>query len=156
MRTLIAYATSHGSTEKAALALQQILGGPVLVVLKRDQLPNMEGFDAVIVGGSIDAGRIQRQVKAFCRANLDTLRKKRLGLYICCMEEGEKAEKQFEQAYPQVLRSHATAKGFFGGEFTFSRMNFVERAIIRRISGSSQDVCRLNEQAIADFAKAFE
>jgi len=77
---------------------------------------------------------------------------KKLGLFLCCMEEGEKANEQFENAYPENLRKHATATGLFGGEFTFEKMNFLEKSIIKKISKISESVSKINEKAINEFA----
>ena len=63
----------------------------------------------------------------------DILKQKRLGLYLCCMEEGETAQKQFNEAYPVELRDHATALGLFGGAFNFEKMNAFERMIIKKV-----------------------
>ena len=42
---------------------------------------------------------------------------------MCCMEEGEKATNQFNEAFPDELIQHASATGIFGGEFNFEKMN---------------------------------
>ena len=53
----------------------------------------MAAYGAVVVGGSVHAGKIQKSVRAFCDRNLETLKGKRRGLFLCRMEEGEKAER---------------------------------------------------------------
>ena len=68
------------------------------------------------------------------------------------MYEGEEAKKQFEKGYPEELRNAAIAHGLFGGEFLFSKMNFIERKIIKKISGVTSDVFKLDLDAIKKFA----
>ncbi len=153
MRTLIVYASSHGTTEKAARLLRGNLEDDVEIVnLKTDPAPQLEKFDLVIIGGSIHAGTLQKRVRKFVEKNLAALLQKRVALFLCCMEEGEKAWKQFEQAYRQELREASLANGLFGGEFIFSRMNFLERALIKKISGIKSDLSRLDLEAIKAFA----
>jgi menaquinone-dependent protoporphyrinogen oxidase len=153
MSTLIVYVTSHGCTEKAAQMLAEQLKDEVnLVNLKKSSRPDLSAFDTIIIGGSIHAGRIQGRVKRFCQDHLDTLKQKRLGLFLCCMEEGDTAQKQFDEAFPAELRTHAAAAGLFGGEFDFDKMNFIQRAIIKKIAGTSENVSKIKKDNIHQFA----
>lgn len=153
MSTLIAYITSHGSTEKAAQMLEELLDDDVsLVNLKKNSRPDLSSFDTIIIGGSIHAGQIQRRVKRFCQEHLDTLKQKRLGLFLCCMEEGDTAQKQFDEAFPAELRTHAAVTGLFGGEFDFDKMNFFQRAIVKKVAGITESVSKINKDNIHQFA----
>ncbi|HER42918.1 MAG TPA: flavodoxin [Candidatus Eisenbacteria bacterium] len=153
MRTLIAYMTRHGCAKKTAGMLKELLAGDTaLVDLKRDKKPDLSGYDTVVIGGSIHAGRIQRGLRRFLDKNGEILLEKRLGLYLCCMEEGETAVKQFEKAYPERLRIHAAATGIFGGEFDLDRMNFIERKIVKKAAGIEESVSRIDAGTIRDFA----
>lgn len=152
MKTLIVYASHHGCTEECARRLQTRLGGGVdLVELRGRPAVDPAAYDRVVIGGSIQAGKIQGGVRNFCRQHLETLLTKPLGLFICCMAEGEQAQKQFDGAYPEVLRRHARATGLFGGAFHFEKMNVLQRAIIRKISGTSENVEKIRQEAIDDF-----
>jgi menaquinone-dependent protoporphyrinogen oxidase len=156
MSSLIVYCSSHGTTSKAALLLRKELEGDVVVVnLNRTKLHSNVGlFDTVIIGGSIHAGSIQGKVRKFIKENRDDLMTKNIGLFLCCMREGQEAQQQFENAFPGTLRVRAVAKGFFGGEFLFSKMNFFEKQIVKRVVGITEDTCKLNSQAIQEFAQA--
>jgi len=138
MRTLILYATTHGCTEKCALDLKSRLPGTVTTSDLKEGKPDLAQYDTVIIGGSIHAGNMQKRLKKFCSGHVQELRAKKLGLFICCMEEGEKAQKQFRDAYPKELIDHATATGFFGGAFSFEKMNPIKRAIIKRSPKSTR------------------
>ena len=154
MSTLIVYATRHGCTEKAADILVKNLGSDVSVAnLKENKNPDLTKADTIIVGGSIHAGQIQGKIKKFSKKNLDILKQKRLGLFLCCMEEGKKAQEQFDHAYPAELREHASATGLFGGEFNFDMMNFLERFIIKKIAGTTENVSKIKEEQIKKFAQ---
>jgi menaquinone-dependent protoporphyrinogen oxidase len=154
MDTLIVYASSHGCTETAAKKLiPRIKGQVTLINIKKDPLPDVTVFDPIIIGGSIHAGQIQGKIKKFCVQNLDTLLQKKVGLFLCCMEEGDKRQEQFDNAYPAQLRNHAKATGFFGGEFNFDKMNFLQRAIIKKIAKVSENVSKVDEDKIIEFAE---
>jgi len=68
------------------------------------------------------------------------------------MEENDKAIEQFNNAFPEKLRNRATAKGFFGGEFNFEKMNFIEKAIIKKIAHIEDSMSKINYQNIKTFA----
>jgi len=155
MQILIVYSTHHGCTEKCAGSLARQLAGDVRTVdLKKAKLPPLNQFETIIIGGSIHAGRVQQRITKFCNKNRDLLRSRRLGLFLCCMEEGDKAAEQFNQAFPDDLRAHATVKGFFGGEFNFNRMNWFEKAIIKKIAKIETSISKIKEDEITRFAKA--
>jgi len=154
-KILVVYATTHGCAESAAQTLSSQLEGQVtLVNLKKNSNPDLGPFSTIIVGGSIHAGQVQGRVKRFCQTNLQALSRKRLGLYLCCMEEGEKAEQQFAGAFPAELREHAVARGLFGGEFDFAKMNFLQRAIVRKVAGIDRSVSKVKAENIHRFAAA--
>jgi len=153
MKTLIIYATNHGSTAQASLMIQDRIGGDVTVLdVKDDPKHELVPYEMVLVGGSIHAGGIQRRIKKFCEVNESELLEKRLGLFVSCMYEGDKARDQFEQAFPASLREHATAHGYFGGILDFEKMNFIERAIVKKVEGVTETVRKVDQSAIDAFA----
>lgn len=153
MNILIAYTTRHGCTEDAAQLLAEHLDGDVTFVnLKKNGKPDLSTFDTVIIGGSIHVGKIQSQVRKFIEKNMAVLLRKRTGLYICCMEE-ERAQEQFDNAYPEELRKKAVATGIFGGAFNFQRMNFLERKIIQKIANTTESVFKIDKGEIKRFGE---
>lgn len=154
MKTLIIYSTRHGCTEECATKLEKQLNNDTeLINIKKQKLDNLGNYEKVIIGGSIHAGHIQKRIKKFCQENLDTLKHKKIGLFLCCMEEGETAQKQFQEAFPTELIEHAIATGIFGGAFNFERMNFIEKAIIKKVAKIEQSMSKIDEKSIVEFAK---
>ncbi|MBU1075756.1 MAG: flavodoxin domain-containing protein [Spirochaetes bacterium] len=152
MNTTIIYMTKHGTAEKAARILEEKIRDNVQIInLKQDKNPDLSDFDTIIIGGSIHIGKIQKGIKNFCIKNMNILLRKRIGLYLCCMEQGTNACKQFDDAFPLELRKHASATGQFGGEFYFQRMNFIERAIIKKIANIEESISKLDVKAIDKF-----
>lgn len=154
MKTLIAYATKHGSTEKCALLLSQKLNGEVdLYNLKQDKAYKLEEYDNIIIGGSIYIGQIQKEVKEFCIKYLPVLKDKKIGIFICCMNKGEDAAKQIESSFSQELLSKASVKEVFGGEFEFKKMSFFERFIIKKVAKTTEDASSLSKESINKFVE---
>src|SRR5512138_746558 len=105
MPTLILYMSAHGCTEKAIKLLMTGLHDDTTVVnMGTSPNPDITMYDRVIIGGSIHMGGIQKEIRKFCEARLGMLLTRKVGLFLCCMFEGEVARKQFEDAYPEPLR----------------------------------------------------
>ncbi len=157
MKTLIAYSTTHGCTEKTANELKDFLGGTVhLVNLKKFPQPDISEYNKVIIGGSIHAGCIQKRVKEFCNKNVTELKEKELGLFICCMEEGEKAELQLQNAFPKTLLLNAKAKACFGGEFNLGKMNFFQKMIVKKVAHIEHNTSKINHESIRSFSNKMD
>jgi menaquinone-dependent protoporphyrinogen oxidase len=165
MNTIIIYATKHGASKKCAELLAGRLTGKVdLCNIKEGNSPELSQYDNVIIGGSIYAGTIPKELSEFCTKNLTALKEKKLGLYICCMN-GKEAEKQLNNVFPQELLKAAVVKKSLGGEFKFKEMNFFERLITKMVSKSlakedpslaidmSKDLSMLSEENINELAK---
>ncbi|NLP36170.1 MAG: flavodoxin [Firmicutes bacterium] len=152
MRTLIAFAGKYGSTKKAAHLLRDKFSGEVtLVNLTEEKPPDLDTFDLVVIGGSIYAGFIRPEVRKFCRDNLATLTGKKLGLFVCCGLEN-KAEEQIKTVFPRELLSRAMATGYFGYEVNYDQMSFLDRIIMRLVSGQKENQFCLREENIEKFA----
>ena len=78
MKTLIAYGSKHGAAAKCAVILKEKIRGEVeMINLQQIQNIALKDYDNVIIGGSIYAGAIQKQVTAFCSQNLEILKQKK-------------------------------------------------------------------------------
>ena len=70
MKTIIVYASKHGCVEKCAQLLTAKIAGAVqLCNLTGEKNVQIADFDTVIIGGSIHAGRIQKEIAVFCERN---------------------------------------------------------------------------------------
>ena len=156
MALLIAYATKHGVTEKCAKALKTSLAGGADLVNLKDRTPNLAKYDAVILGASVYAGVPRKQIKAFVAQHAQVLKKKKLGLFLCCQADGEQAEKQMDAAFTPELRREATAQGVLGNGFQVDTMNFLEKFVIKKVSGKApEDSFTINKDVFDAFERAF-
>lgn len=152
MSTCIVYATKYGFTKTCAEILAKKLDGETDIYDLSNHQPDLSKYDKVIIGGSIYAGKIRKPAMKFCTDHMDTLKDKKLGLFICGMSDGEDAQKQLESSFPKELLSVAIAKESFGGDCNFDKMNFIERFIMKKITGSGQNQVRISEDHITRFA----
>lgn len=157
MKTIIIYTTKHGCTQKVADELRQKISGTVETTdLAVNPNPSLDDFDRVIIGGSIHAGKIQKRVRDFCTSNLDNLRDKEIGLFICCMYEHDIAIEQMKNAFPEELHQMAKTEAILGGEFDFGKMNFIEKMMVKKIANVHESVSRIDHKTIERFAKRME
>jgi menaquinone-dependent protoporphyrinogen oxidase len=151
MKTAIIYASSHGTTGKVAMLIQDGLGADStrLINLKETNAVDLSLFDILIIGGSIHAGQMQSRVKTFCKKNMVDLLQKRVGLFMVGMNEPE-FENELNNAFPELLRNHAITSKCVGGEFLFEKMNFFEKLIVKKVSGITENFSKINEDKIAE------
>ena len=151
MQTAIIYASSHGTTEKVAKQIQHELGAENahLFNLKSTKTIDLSQFDTLVIGGSIHAGQMQGKVKRFCKNNMVDLLQKRVGLFMVGMNEPE-FENEFNNAFPELLRKHAITSKCVGGEFLFEKMNFIEKLIVKKVSGITNNISKINEEKISE------
>lgn len=144
MKTIIVYASSHGTTEKVANIIREKLDSATVQIinLKSKTKIDLSNYETVIIGGSIHAGSIQSEVKSFIKENTITLMDKKVALFLCCMNEKEE-QTEFNNNYPELLRNHSTYNAIVGGEYIFEKMNFIEKFLVRKIAGVSTTISKL-------------
>lgn len=154
MNTLIVYASKYGCTEKCAELLSKELNGEVDIIdLKKVMDIDISKYEKVIIGGSIYIGKIQKEITEFCSKNLDKLREKRIGLFICGMQEGDTINTELNKNFNPVLIKIADAKECFGGEFIFDKMNFIDKFIVKKVSKVTLNKSNILEENILKFAQ---
>ncbi len=168
MKTLIVYATKHGTTEECAKILAGRLEGEVeLVNIKNSEPSSIDMYEKIILGTSIYAGNGQPEIKEFCKKNLAKLKEKPLGLFISCMFDDEnQIRAALENAFTPELVSHAAAAYAFGGAFKMNRLNFFEKTIVKLVAKQSKkeggpfggydgktDISTVSDSKISEFAK---
>jgi len=158
MKTIIIYISKHGTTEKVARIIADKLnsGKTELVNLSKEKIMDIETFDRIIIGGSIHMASVHKKTKKFCESNKSILLTKTLGLFLCCMEKGEKSIEQFENAFSEDLRRHASSTALLGYEYNLDKMNFFERILVKKISGSKESISEIDYKGIVRFVNELE
>lgn len=154
MSILIAYSSKHGCSEKCAVILKEQLHGKVdLINLKEKNDLELNKYNKVILGGSIYVGKIQKEISEFCDKYLDDLKQKKIGLFICGMQDDETVQKQLNENFPKELLEIAEVKSYFGGEFIFNKLNFMEKLIVKKVVKIQSDKSNILEDNIFKFAE---
>ena len=152
MKTLILYSTMFGATEKCARLLAAQLGTATQVhnVAAR-ALPDLSGFDTVILGSSIKVGKIGAKMSRFVRRHQATLACKQLGLFLCCGETEDKVD-YLRSQFGEVLWAKAKAKCHFGGEIDVTKVDGFTRFMLKAAK-KYQSYSRIDQAAIESFAR---
>jgi menaquinone-dependent protoporphyrinogen oxidase len=153
VRVLIAYRSRYGTAEECAGELRRrIHAATELADLRTAHRIEVSGFDAVIVGGSIYGGRIQRQVTDFCEGQREELEARPVALYLCCLHQGALAEAQLRDAFPGWLLERAFAAVLPGGALHQGRLSFLDRLLVRGVTRGVRDVSFVNLGILAGLA----
>jgi menaquinone-dependent protoporphyrinogen oxidase len=152
MRTLILYATKHGAASEIARRIASLMDGATVHDLKHGGVPPLDGFDCVVVGGSLYAGMVRKEAKEFVLHNAADLRGKKLGLFISGMG-GENQEKNFSANYPEETLKTAKAAYFLGGIYDPKKAGFMERFIMKAVAKLSEYTDTIDDKKIAEFVE---
>lgn len=129
MKTIIIYSSTYGyAKDCASELLKQLKGEVTLVNVSTDKIPPINEFDNVVIGGSIYMGQISKKIKAYCTSNVDLLKNKRVGLFLCCGLP-ENLEKNIKNSFPEELLKKAISIESFGGELRVEKMKLTHKIL---------------------------
>lgn len=151
--TAIVYMSKHGTTEKVALLIKELLMDEDITMINLDiqDSIDLKYYERVIIGGSIHMGQIQKPVHRFCMQYANVLKSKKLGLFLCCMYDGEKATGQFNNAFPEEIMAAAKSKALMGYELRYEKMSLIERVMTKKITGSTESISHINQKELNRF-----
>jgi menaquinone-dependent protoporphyrinogen oxidase len=155
LKTIIIFATKYGCVENAVNILKSKIEGQVqLINIMKENVPSLDHYDKVIIGGSIYVGKIQKKLSKFVDKNLSLLLTKQVGLFICAGEKKEEVrEKELVDAFPMALLNHAICKDIFGYEIHYEQLNFLEKKMVAVVLGHKEGCRELFVEKIERFAK---
>ncbi len=154
MKTAIIFTSKNGTTEKVAKEIAGKLGSEnsELIDIRKSKNIEFSKYDMIVLGSPIYAGNPASAMKKFCSKNITELLSGPLSLFVCGMEDkSDKRQEEINNAYPEQLLEHSRANGFLGGEFLFEKMNFFEKAIVKRIAKTDQNISAIDNENIGLF-----
>lgn len=156
MNTVIAFTTRHQCAARVAERLAGMLPeGATLVNLKDGDTAAIWEADRLILGGSVYIGKTQKELIRFVEENLERLVSMRPALFLCgAQPDPAEQEKELSMNFPPQLLEVARARKMVGYEYDFSRMNFLEKMIIRKVSGCRESVSCLSGGAMEELVRA--
>lgn len=128
---LVAYATKNGSTREVAETIAQTLveQGFAVETLPAEQVEGLEGYDAVVVGGSIYMGRWHREALALLEREQAALAELPLAVFALGSKTAEEPDladcrAQLEQNLAKLPGVHPCAIAAFGGVIDPAKLHF--------------------------------
>ena len=154
MKILIAYRSRYGCTRRYAELLAGKLAGQVTVAdLRREARLSPASFDLVLLGSPIYAGAVPAGVTRFCQRHRPALLRVPVGLFICCLYEGERARAQLDSAYPDWLSLHAFGRWALGGEIRPDSLRFFDRLLVRAMGRGVGELSRFRPEDLQDILR---
>lgn len=136
MKTLIAYASKTGTTEKCAHMLAERLGGADLFDLQSGA-PDITGYELVVIGGSIRAGMLHSAAKKYIKSNTELLKSKKFAIYLCSAD-AERASEFLKANIPAELLEKAICADSFGGEMDIEKQKGLFKFIFKKVMAASE------------------
>jgi menaquinone-dependent protoporphyrinogen oxidase len=165
-KILIAYATTEGQTAQIADRLADVIRKRGVEAealdLKRSKDVSLDGYDAVIVGGSIHMGKHQEHVTDFVRKNRAVLERRPSAFFsVSLAAHGDMANAEaYVENFEQQTGWHPTKVGLFSGALLYRKYGLLKRYMMKRIvrdkpGGVSTDTSRDHVYTDWDQVKRF-
>jgi menaquinone-dependent protoporphyrinogen oxidase len=144
-RILVAYASKAGSTGEVADAIGQVLAvdGAAVDVYPVEAVPNIQDYQAVVVGSAIRVGEWLSAATRFVETHQPYLSQIPTAYFTCCMTLSKETEQNRSEAlgYMDPVRSIVTpvAVGAFGGKLDYSKLPFLDGMMMKSRGASEGD-----------------
>lgn len=155
MKTLILYATRHGSTAEAARRIAAHMPNCDVKNIKTDAF-QLADYDRIILGSNIRMGTFDRRIRRLLLQEIGILREKMLGIFVCCCFS-ENAQTYFQNNIPPQLLETVHATAALGGELNRKDLHGADKLVADMVLKADHTrgilhTFALNDEAIADFA----
>jgi len=155
MKTLILYATKHGATAEVAKRIAKGIEGAVLHDIKQNDIPGINDFDCVIIGSSLYAGTINKEVKTFLAKYEKDLSTKSIGLFLSGLDNNS-SQVFFENNFSQELLTTAKATCFAGGIYDPEKVGWFGRFIMKAASKLTVYTDKIDNSEIERFVEVMQ
>ncbi len=157
MKTAIVYFSKTGSAAECARELYRLLPDSRLVNLAVDKC-NISSYDNIILGSGIRYGKISAELKKYISENELEIRKKNIGLYVCCLDKA-RSSAYIEKNFPPLLVKKAVVSDGFGAKINLDEIKGIEKIIaksaVKKVVASTGKSPSLDHSAIFEFARRF-
>lgn len=130
MKTLIVYKSKHGAVQKAAHYMKEQLQAECCDV---KEALSPEHYDAIVLIGSVYAGRLHKELCAYVRTHRQVLNEKRVYMAVSGLNKDQEekviCENLGEDFYHTVQRAVS-----IGGILDFHALGFFEKKIINMVN----------------------
>jgi menaquinone-dependent protoporphyrinogen IX oxidase len=123
----VLYGTWYGTSRDASIWISEGMGGIAAVFDVRQVPSDLEKYDHLVVGTSIQSAKGRKELQAYLEANAGKLKNKIRGLFAVCGNRGQKPGPQqttdlIDNYLAKLCQVGAVPKHVFGGRITKSVM----------------------------------
>ena len=143
MKILILYSTHGGASETCAQMLEKKLNDRCAVRLcnarEEAELPSIDEYDVVVIGGSVRFGRIDKVLRTYLRSNAEKISEKRSAFFFCCGFPSE-LEDYIDTRLPKTI-NFSLGIHCFGGELKPEKLKGFDKLAVKMMRShiNSQD-----------------
>jgi menaquinone-dependent protoporphyrinogen IX oxidase len=109
--------------------------------------------EPILVLAPIYAGQVYGAVRSFVEDHVEILRSHPLALGLTSLYHGEKAQEEVIASYPAALVAHASRQFLIGGRIRPAELPFLIRGIIRKITGTTDEIDSLDRDLAGEIAR---
>ena len=146
MKILVAYATKAGSTAEVAAEIGRVIeskGGCQVDVRPVGKLNGVDGYDAVVIGSAIRAGKWLPEATKFVEKHRDALGRVPVALFTVCltMKDDTEENRRTVAAYLDPVREvvQPVEMGLFAGVMDYSKLPFLLRLMMKAMKSPQGD-----------------
>jgi menaquinone-dependent protoporphyrinogen oxidase len=140
-RILVAFDTTEGQTERIASRIAEVLraDGARVAIHPASAAPGPQGFDGVVIGGSIHTGRYGAALTSYVEANIAELNAMPSALFQVSLTSANPDEQHTTAAH-QMMQQLLDDTGFdpdvvamFAGAVVYTKYGWIKRRIMKAI-----------------------
>lgn len=90
-----------------------LTGECAIINIKKVSSPDLSGYDAVIVGTCIRIGKVEKVISEFIQKNLETVKERRLDVFLCMGAGEENFSEYLSQNFPKEFLDKCKRKVFW-------------------------------------------
>ncbi len=134
MKIAIIYTTAGGTTLECADLLKRELSGHDVSVFDMKDEPSLSGYDTVVIGFPIRAGKPSRTARRYIKAHKEELSSCRAAYFMCCgfIDCAEEYAEKLSKSSPY---SDALCITCLGGSLDPARFRGVDKMIVKWVRG---------------------
>lgn len=152
MKSVVIYKTKHGSTESCALKVAKETGSDIFSLHNLKNI-NLLEYDHIIIGTYIHMYMIPSEVKKFFKKNAKLLKTKKISVFLVGMADADEMIKLFKSKMPSDIIEHISIIRHFGGLLQLEKLNFIEKAMMKKIVEENKVETKINEKEVNKFIK---
>lgn len=131
MKEILLYASKYGAAKELAKRIEK--GTQTKAVDIKEYHGSIEDYDKIIIGSSVYAGMMRKEIKTFIKEHEEQLKNKRVYVYLSALNKND-SKKVITENINEAFYEHLSYVDTLGGILDLSNMNMLEKGIIKMVN----------------------